>query len=140
MQVTRHTDYALRVLIYLAVREGERARIETIADGLEVSANHLRKVVNALTQAGLVRGVRGRSGGIQLALPTAEIRVGDVVRLMETTLAPVNCTTPACVLSPQCRLRDALGEGMRAFLAVLDGYTLADLAGVPATRRIVMGL
>lgn len=129
MQLTRHTDYALRVLMLLAARRGEgQATIAGLALALGVSEHHLRKVVNRLAAAGFLESRRGRHGGLSLTREPAEICVGTVVRYMERRLEPVDCARPPCRLSPGCRLRAALDEAMDAFLVTLDAYSLADLA------------
>jgi Rrf2 family transcriptional regulator, nitric oxide-sensitive transcriptional repressor len=127
MQLTRHTDFALRVLIYLAVNPGRLSRITEIAEAYEISRHHLVKVVHQLGRAGHVKTFQGKSGGIRLARPAEETRVGDVVRDMEENLQIINCVTPACTIMPDCRLRDALNDARDAFMATLDNVTLADL-------------
>ena len=135
MQLTRYSDYSLRVLIYLAVRETELATIEDIAAAYGISKGHLMKVVHQLGRAGYVETVRGRGGGLRLARPPEEIGVGAVVRRMEDRMALVECFDPKanrCRIEPVCGLRVALHEALDAFLQTLDGYTLADLV---ARRR-----
>ena len=130
MRLTRYTDYALRTLIYLGLNEPRQSSIGEIARAYGISENHLTKVVHQLGRLGLVRTIRGRGGGLRLALDPAEIVVGAVVRRTEEDLALVECFSGgACAITPSCRLRRALGEALAAFLAVLDGYTLADLLG-----------
>jgi Rrf2 family nitric oxide-sensitive transcriptional repressor len=132
MRLTAYTDYSLRVLIYLATRPDRRSTISEIAVAFGISKNHLMKVAYDLGAAGYVRTIRGKNGGLQLGRPAAEIRIGDVVRYAEPDMALVPCFEPvnaSCAITPACRLRRALGEAGAAFLAVLDGYTLADLSG-----------
>lgn len=125
MRLTRYTDYGLRVLLYLAERPDALPSIAQMADFHGISRNHLMKVVNNLGRDGLVTSVRGRLGGVRLARPAGEINVGEVVRRMEDDFHIVDC--PSCRIAGYCGLRGALGEALSAFLAVLDGYTLADL-------------
>lgn len=130
MRLTAYTDYSLRVLMYLAARPESRATISGIADTFGISKNHLMKVVYALGAAGYVRTIRGKNGGLQLGLPATEVRIGDVVRFAEPDMALLPCFEPingACAITPACKLRHALREAGDAFMAVLDGYTLADL-------------
>jgi Rrf2 family nitric oxide-sensitive transcriptional repressor len=129
MRLSRHTDYALRVLIHLAARPDRLASIAEIARAYAISENHLMKVVNELGHAGLLRTVRGRGGGIALALPAEEIKVGAVVRLCEPDLKLAECGT--CLIEPACGLTSAMGKALAAFLAVLDGYSISDVT----TRR-----
>jgi Rrf2 family nitric oxide-sensitive transcriptional repressor len=134
VQLTRYTDYALRVLIYLALEPGRLATVEEIADRYGISRAHLTKVVHRLGRRGWVETLRGRRGGLRLARPPETIRVGDVVRATEESLALVECFEARgdCAIEPACGLRGALEEALAAFLAVLDRTTLADLV---ARRR-----
>lgn len=127
MQLTRHTDYGLRTLVYLALRPDERITAAEIADAFEVSQNHLQKVVQHLAGFGVVHTQRGKNGGITLAESPDSIRVGAVVRALEEGLDIVNCTRPWCPVLPACRLKGVLSNARDAFLAVLDDCTLADL-------------
>ncbi|GBD50787.1 RrF2 family transcriptional regulator [Methylopila sp. Yamaguchi] len=132
MRLTLHTDYALRALIYLALRPDRRASIREIADAHRISENHLVKVVHNLGRGGFVKTTRGRGGGLRLGRPAAEINVGEVVRFTEDDMALVACFQadgPGCALIDACRLQRLLGEALQSFLAVLDGKTLADLVG-----------
>jgi Rrf2 family nitric oxide-sensitive transcriptional repressor len=92
------------------------------------------KVANLLTRAGYLTAVRGRSGGLRLGMPQEAIRLGDVVRATEPDFDLVECFAAGggCRITPTCRLRGVLGEALVAFVSVLDGYTLADLALRPA--------
>lgn len=140
MQLTRYTDYSLRVLLYLAVHADRLVTISEISDAYGISRNHLVKVVHELGGLGFVRTQRGKSGGIELARPAAEINVGDVVRHTEKTLTVVNCNTPLCPIRPACELRDLLFDARDAFLAVLDQHTLRDLTERergPELRRLL---
>jgi Rrf2 family nitric oxide-sensitive transcriptional repressor len=136
VQLTAYTDYSLRVLMYLAVSRRPLATIEEIAAAYGISHAHLTKVVQELAALGLVATVRGRRGGLRLARPPERVNVGQLVRRTEH-LGLVECFRPDgdCVITPACGLRAVLGEALGAFLAVLDGYTLADLV---ARRRTAM--
>ena len=138
MHITLHTDYALRVLIYLASNDERLPTIQEISARFDISRSHLMKVVNQLIRNGFVEGIRGKGGGLRLARPPAEIGVGDVVRKMETDLALVDCFTGSrsCLLSSSCRLRGVLDNALGAFLASLDRVSLADLLG-PAQHEIL---
>lgn len=126
MRLTRYTDYAMRVLIYLGSQPDDRlSSIGEIARGYAISQNHLMKVVNDLVRAGYVESVRGRLGGIRLARDPATINVGEVIRHTEDDFALVDCD--GCAIAPVCGFTGALGRAMSAFLAVLDEYSLADL-------------
>ena len=138
MHLTFHTDYALRLLMLLAAEPDNRHTIEEIAQRYDISRNHLMKVTQTLAQAGFVDSFRGRAGGLRLARAPASINLGAVVRATEDDLALVECfdrESNRCAISPACGLRGPLEEALRAFLAVLDRYSLADLLQNPATAR-----
>lgn len=161
MRLTTYTDYSLRMLMYLAVKDGAakdgaakdgvakdgaangedgRATIGEIADAYGIAKNHLTKVAHQLGVAGYVETVRGKGGGLRLARPAERIGLGEVVRHAEGDMALVPCFEPLCApcpIVPACGLRGALHEARQAFLAVLDRITLADLV---ARRTELHGL
>ncbi|MGE0080087.1 MAG: Rrf2 family transcriptional regulator [Thiohalomonadaceae bacterium] len=129
MHITQHTDYALRVLILLALRK-EKVTIAQIAEHFAISQDHLRKVVHRLGMLGYVKTARGKQGGLTLAMAPAQVNVGQVLRDFEPHFDMVECfnaRTNHCALFPECGLQGALREATARFLATLDGYTLADL-------------
>jgi Rrf2 family nitric oxide-sensitive transcriptional repressor len=140
MRFTLHTDYALRLLMLLAMEADELHTIEEVARRYGISRNHLMKVTQTLAQAGYIKSVRGRGGGIRLGRPAAQINLGAVVRATEDGFALVECfdrERNTCVVASACGLRGPLDEALRAFLAVLDRYSLADLVSNPnALRRM----
>jgi Rrf2 family nitric oxide-sensitive transcriptional repressor len=133
MQLTTFSDYALRVLMYTHAARGRRVTIAEMALAYRVSRGHLMKVVNALTRAGYLTALRGRSGGLVLARRADDIRLGDVVRATEPGFELAECFTTGnqCVLTNCCRLPRVLDQALRAFLAVLDQHTLASIALKP---------
>lgn len=138
MQLTRYTDYAVRVLLHVGARETEqRSSIAEIAQVYGISRNHLMKVVQDLGQAGFLTTVRGRGGGLQLGRPAEDISIGEIVRHTETGFDLVDCTS--CIVAPACSLPRILNEATAAFLAVLDRYTLADVLSRRADLRGLFG-
>lgn len=128
MQLTKQTDFAFRILIYLAhCPTEERQQIQQISDYFDISQNHIAKIVVKLGKLGILQTSRGQGGGICLARPPQDIKLTDIVRSMESVLSPVNCKEPPCAISPHCRLRGLLDNAMDAFLASLEPYTLNDL-------------
>ncbi len=127
MKLTRYTDYAMRVVIHLGTHDDRLSSIAEIATAYGISHNHLMKVVQDLGKAGHVETVRGRNGGIRLGRPPAEINLGALVRHTEAGFDLVDCEN--CLIAPACGLPGVLAEATRAFLAVLDKYTVADLLG-----------
>lgn len=138
MKLTRYSDYALRVLTYLAAHDDRLASIREIADRYRVSENHLMKVVHDLGKAGFITTSRGRGGGLRLARPASEISVGQVVRHTEDGFELVDCSS--CLIAPACGATGVLREATAAFLAVLDRYTLADVSAQRARLGELFGL
>ncbi|MGK2741297.1 Rrf2 family transcriptional regulator [Tepidicaulis sp. LMO-SS28] len=143
MHLTRHTDYALRLLMLLAAEPDKLHTIEEAARRYGVSRNHLMKVAQTLTQAGFVKGIRGRAGGLKLALPPEEINLGKVVRATEENFNIVECfdmEVNTCPIARNCGLKTPLREAATAFLNVLDGYALSDLAAKPGAAQTIRRL
>jgi len=130
MHFTTFTDYAFRVLIYLSLNDEHRATIQDISADYGISKNHLMKVVNLLTRAGLVKANRGPNGGLKLAWRAEEIGVGEVVRLTEDNIRLAECfgSDNQCVITPACGLKTILDESLQAFFCILDKYNIQDLA------------
>jgi Rrf2 family nitric oxide-sensitive transcriptional repressor len=143
MRLTLHTDYALRMLMLLAVEPERRHTIEEVARRYDISRNHLMKVAQTLSQAGFLESLRGRGGGLRLERAPASINLGALVRATEDSLALVECfdeDTNHCLISPVCGLQGPLQQALRAFLAVLDRYSLADLIKSPVSVRKMRAL
>ncbi|WP_062262758.1 Rrf2 family transcriptional regulator [Endozoicomonas arenosclerae] len=130
MKLTKHTDYALRILIYSALQPQDRLiSIQEVTDVYDLSRNHVMKIVQRLGQEGYLATVRGKGGGFRMGRAADDINLGVVVRMMESTIVLVDCEEPVCRISEVCRLKGVLAEAMSAFMSVLDRYTLADLIG-----------
>jgi len=138
MRLTRHTDYAVRMLMFLALRDGQLGTIREIANAYGISRNHLMKVVQDLNHRGYITAIRGKNGGLLLKRAPETIRLGELVRDTERDMNLVECFGDAneCVITPACRLKPILAEALNAFLAVLDHYTLADLMGPQRPKLI----
>lgn len=134
MKLTSFTDYTLRVLMYLGLETDRLATIQGIADAYGISENHLMKVVHHLAKSGVVESLRGKGGGIRLALPADQIRIGQVIRAAEGDGPIVECfsSKDACKITPNCKLAGVLHHAFEALYASLDQYTLADLLTQPA--------
>jgi Rrf2 family transcriptional regulator, nitric oxide-sensitive transcriptional repressor len=141
LRLTVYTDYALRLLMYLAVKHDGLATIAEVAESYSISKNHLMKVAHQLGVAGYVETVRGRAGGLRLAKPAEKIGLGEVVRRTEPDMALVPCFKPIdapCAIRSCCLLRMALDEAHLAFVEVLNGYTLSDLVRPRAKLRALL--
>ncbi|MCC7173660.1 MAG: Rrf2 family transcriptional regulator [Bryobacterales bacterium] len=142
MRLTAFADYSLRVLIYLGLREEGLVTIHEISDAYGLSENHLMKIIQTLGRIGYIETVRGRGGGMRLAQAPESINLGRVVRQVEPDFAIVGCfdvrKRDKCIIRSACRLQEALGKAVRAFLGVLDKYTLADLLHGPDRLRALL--
>jgi Rrf2 family transcriptional regulator, nitric oxide-sensitive transcriptional repressor len=137
MRLTQLTDYAMRVLIHLAVNPGRLCTIAEIAARYGISHAHLMKITHQLALAGWVRTVRGRGGGMTLALPPGDIELGQVVLTMEPDFHIVECfgTGSSCMLTGSCKLTGVMDGALRSFVEHLDRHTLADILPPPAGER-----
>ncbi len=133
MRLSTFSDYSLRVLMYLGAQPDRLATISEIAASHGISESHLMKVVHQLGRCGFVETVRGKGGGMRLALAPQHIVLGDVIRQTESDFALVECfsTNATCRIQGACHLNAILGEALNALFLVLDDYTLADLLANP---------
>lgn len=143
MKLTLYTDYGLRTLIALAVSPERRHTVTGISAAYGISRNHLVKVVARLADLGYVETTRGKGGGMRLARAPEQIRVGRVVRELESGLGVVACLGDdgdGCVISPVCRLKGLFEEATQAFLEALDGHTLDELVKPRASMARLLGI
>ncbi len=130
MEMTKYTDYSLRVLIYLAITTDHLVTVDEIAEVYGISRHHVAKAVFHLSQMEVILTTRGRTGGMRLACNPKEINLGKIVRHTEPHMNLLECfdvEINTCPLVEACRLKDVLKQAKRAFLSVLDQYTLADM-------------
>lgn len=127
------TDYALRTLLYVASHPDQRVSTRQVVEFYDISGDHVRKVVQHLVHAGYLRAGRGRTGGLRLGRPAAEITVGGVVELFEGPVVLLECVTTqgVCVIQPGCRLRRLLDHAGAQLVDTLNEVTLADLVAQP---------
>ncbi|CAB3897461.1 MULTISPECIES: Rrf2 family transcriptional regulator [Achromobacter] len=139
MQLTRFTDFGLRVLMYLTQCRDRSAAvtIPEIADRFSVSRNHLVKVVHFMAQQGWVSTSRGKGGGLRLSQSADRYRLGDLIRQLEQQGPLIDCREPPCALDGACRLSGVLAQTLQAFYEALNGYTLADLVRDPTAAAII---
>lgn len=128
MRLTSFTDFGLRTLMYLASLPQEHlSSVAEVSAIYHVSQNHMVKVVGQLRKLGYIQAIRGKNGGICLAMAPNQINIGEVIRNLENHLDGVDCTSSACQLIQCCELKKALAQAMEAFLTAMENYTLADL-------------
>lgn len=133
MRLTSHTDYAMRLLMYVSQHPERLCTIAEIARAYNISQPHLMKITHRLSQRGWIETVRGKHGGMRLAHPPEKIRLGDVIRDTETDLALVECfvTGNSCTLHGRCKLTGIIDGALQSFMRHLDSYTLADIVPGP---------
>mgnify|MGYP001479656575 CR=1 FL=1 len=144
MRLSNHSDYALRVLIYLGSLPDAHppVRLQDIADAYDISANHVAKVVQRLAHLDVIEATRGRGGGILLKKAPEDINVGYVFRVMEPSFTLVPCFSggDGCKISQCCGLQHILSKAKQAFLQTLDEYTVADAIESPAVTANLLGI
>jgi Rrf2 family nitric oxide-sensitive transcriptional repressor len=129
MHITQFSDYSLRLVLYLACHPHRLVSVEEIGQAYGISRHHLVKVVQTLTDLELIESQRGRGGGMRLAKAPSQINVGWLLRQTEPHFNLVECFDAdknTCPILPACGLKSALTRAQRAFLSVLDEYTVGD--------------
>jgi Rrf2 family protein len=139
MNITSRCDYALRALYELAERAGEApVKIAEIAERQHIPLKFLEVILNQLKRGGFVRSRRGADGGYHLARPADELTVGEVLRFVDGTIAPVECAEPGhqevCEFISACPFFDFWHEVRRSISQVVDNTTFADLVHRQRTR------
>lgn len=130
MQLTRQSEYAIRIMLELAGRPpGEVVSSRTIAERQGVPEDFLKKTVQLLSLSGLVATQRGVQGGVRLCRAAGDISLADVVRAIEGPLHINVCLNPdfACPNRGSCPVSPVLARAQNAFLAELERDSLADL-------------
>ncbi|GGE83221.1 transcriptional regulator [Shewanella carassii] len=126
--------------MYLAIQPERETlfRIAEITEVFDLSPNHVSKIVHHLGKLGYLQTIRGKSGGFRLGMAPEQINVGELVRALENSLAPIDCSKPYCRLTPACQLKGVLAQAVNAYLAVLDRYTLADIVSNQQELRALL--
>ena len=130
MELTKFSDYSLRVLIYLGLNRERLVSISEISNAYSISHHHLTKVVGSLAEHGLITTTRGKGGGVALAKEPSEVKIGATLRLTENHFNILECFDPetnTCQIDNCCNLKGILRKALNAFFAELDKYTLADV-------------
>lgn len=128
MQLTKQTDFAFRVLIYLAAMpESSQTQIQQIANRYGISKSHVMKIVQKLVHHGYVAAKRGHNGGLSLGKSANQISLKAIIQLMEQTLDPINCKESACLLTENCLLKSHLIAAQERYLTYLETIYLSDV-------------
>ena len=131
MKLSTKGRYGTRALLDLALHQGEGPiLLRDIAERQNISLSYLEHLIAPLLAGGIARSVRGARGGVLLARPPEQIKLSEVVQLLEGPIAPVECLNdPAvCTRSESCVTRDIWSELKRVMSGVLESTTLQDLA------------
>ncbi|MEP7312915.1 MAG: Rrf2 family transcriptional regulator [Pseudomonadota bacterium] len=138
MQLTRMTDYALRLLIYVAGHPDRLCTIAEVAAAYDISQAHLMKITHQLGLEGWVETVRGKGGGIRLARRPREINLGAVMRSTESDFHLVPCfvADSTCPLTGNCGLADVVEGALQAFQSHINRFTLADVLKSTSPARM----
>lgn len=130
MRLTKQTSHAIRILIDCAHQSDRPVKIGDIAERLGITQQNAFKIVHVLTHGGFLLATRGRHGGVRLARPAEDIRIGDVVRVTEVTHIEVEGeqTAPSRNRRKVQPINSLLDSALVAFISVLDQHTLADMA------------
>lgn len=129
MRLSLHTDYALRVLMFLA-GAGRRCTVSEISEFYAISRDHVAKVTVRLARSGYIRARRGAGGGLELARAVEDIGVGEVVAEFEGTMQLLECVTAEeiiCRIQPGCKLRHVLAKAEKVQRDYLDSVRLRDV-------------
>jgi Rrf2 family nitric oxide-sensitive transcriptional repressor len=129
MQLTQFTDYSLRALIYIALKNN-MCTIKDITDAYSISNNHMTKIIHNLSKLGMIKTTRGKNGGMTLAVNPLDINLGALILKLETNFDLVPCFNKEkanCCIAPVCKLKNILHEAQKAFMDVLNQFTLADI-------------
>ena len=139
MRLTKQSSHAIRILIDCALAEGQLVKVADVSARLDITKQNVFKIVHLLSRAGFVAAVRGPSGGVQLAHPPHEIRIGDVVRAMEVTSMQVEGESLNGDAAEGGAIANLFDDALSAFVSVLDQHSLAGLAGLETKKAKVHG-
>jgi Rrf2 family nitric oxide-sensitive transcriptional repressor len=130
MKLNHFTDFSMRVLMYLnQKKDTPQSSLDDLADTFKISRNHLIKVVQFLSANQLILTKRGKNGGITISEKAREIRLGDLIHLLEQDDTPIiNCDSKPCIFqSHNCKLKSLFNTAYLAFIESLNQYKLSDI-------------
>ena len=138
MRLSKTTNYAIRILLDCALAEPNLVKVAEISERRDITLQNTFKIVHLLSRAGFIRAVRGRHGGVRLARPASEIRIGDVVRAMEILHLEIERDESGSTAQGQLAALDQLFDNaLGAFISVLDEHTLEQM--IKAQRKDASG-
>ncbi|WP_187263942.1 Rrf2 family transcriptional regulator [Pontibacter beigongshangensis] len=131
MKLSQFTDFGLRISMYMAQKHAapSATTITELSEKFGISRNHLVKVVQFLSGKGVIAAQRGRGGGLRLGDHPANIKIGQLVQLLEQSEGLINCRTTHCFLDGSCLLRYVLDNAYQELISFLDKYSLQDVTG-----------
>lgn len=127
MRLNKTTNHAIRILVDCAQSGDELVKVAEISERLDITQQNTFKIVHLLSRGGFLKAVRGRNGGVKLARPASEIRIGEVVGVIEASNLDARSDEKQ---SAQAIFDDALD----AFISVLNQHTIADMASAQEPR------
>jgi Rrf2 family protein len=132
MRLNKSTSDAIRILIDCAQAGDSLVKVADVSARLGITMQNVFKIVHILSHAELLVAVRGRNGGVRLARPPSDIRIGDVVRAMETTEIEIDAAGSTSTRGGQSLIgiNRVFDDALEAFIAVLDKHKLADMASI----------
>ncbi|MCW2278047.1 RrF2 family transcriptional regulator [Heliophilum fasciatum] len=144
MKLSTKGQYGLRAMFDLAQHHGPGPiSLKLVADRQDISEHYLEQIMAVLRKAGLVNSLRGPQGGYLLARSPEEITVGDIIRVLEGPVAPVDCVNDdvqdKCSRSPECVTRLVWAKVRDAIEQVIDSITLADMCEEAEKAKYVEG-
>ena len=130
MQLSKFTDYAFRSLIYLANNRDRLCTIEEMSNKLEVSQQHLKKIIHKLAKTEYIISIKGRNGGLKLGLNPEDINLGEILKITEDNLNVVECFNKPelCpIITSGCKLKGVISNSLDKFINEFSKYTLKDI-------------
>lgn len=130
MQLSKFTDYAFRALIYLANNRDKLCTVEELAQELNASEHHIKKVIHKLAKTEYIISSKGRGGGLQLGLEPVDINLGEVLKFTEDNLNIVECFNKPELcpfMQSGCKLKVISAGALKNFIEEFSKYTLNDV-------------
>ena len=138
MHLLRFTDLSLRVLMYMTYKHRPvLVTVNEMAERFGWSRHHLVKVVHYLNEKGWILTLRGRGGGLKLAMDPSEYRLGDIIRAIEGDQLMPECEIGDCQFTGTCRIRHYVNEATEAFYESLNKHTLESITSEPSMQTII---